>query len=75
MQGEEQKNFLRKGIHKSGALTIMSVYMIVVLVNQRESVSERSIGANLSEFDIRNKGIFVGCFLQNCLQTLEDFTC
>lgn len=72
MQGEDQKkNWLRKGIHKSGALTITGVYVIVVLVNQRESVSERIIGADLSEFDVRNKGIFLGCFLQNCLETLR----
>lgn len=70
LQGEEQKNWLRRGICKSGALTVTSVYVIMILVNQRESVSERSVGADLSEFDVRNKRIFVGCFLQNCLQTL-----
>lgn len=63
MQGKEQNHWLRKGIPKSGALTIISAYVVVVLVDQRESVSVRSIGADLSVFKVRNKGVFVGSFL------------
>lgn len=40
----------------------------------RECVSGRSVG-DLSELGVRKNEFFVVCFLQNCLQTLEDFTC
>lgn len=66
MQGEEQNNCLRKGIPKSGALTVTSASVVGVLLKER-SDSERGAGADLSEFDVRQKGIFVDCFLQNCL--------
>lgn len=66
MQGEEQNNWLRKGIPKSGAVNINSASVIGVLLNER-SDSERSTGADSSKFDVRHKGIFVDCFLQSCL--------
>lgn len=60
MQGKEQKkNWLKKGIHKSGALSVSRVCGLGL----SESVSGRSVGADLSELGYKKEWTFCCLFL------------